>query len=165
MSEPFLAEIKIVSFNFAPKGWALCNGQFLPIGQNQALFALLGTIYGGNGQTTFALPDLRSRVPIHTSADNLLGEQGGVENHTLLTTQVPAHTHALRGRNAIATSATPQNNVLARAANGYAPAANPTPMGSNMIGAAGGGQAHNNMQPFLVLNFVIALQGIFPSQS
>lgn len=166
MSEPFLGEIKIVSFNFPPRGWAVCNGQVLPINQNQALFALLGTTYGGNGQTTFALPDMRGRVPVHIGPTIAQGQQGGQEAVTLTTSQLPAHGHA-RASTLQATS----NN-----ASGNVPAGQPrrgvaryTDAGSAVVLAgapvAGGSQPHPNMQPSLVLNVVIALQGIFPSRN
>lgn len=165
MAEPYLAEIRIVSFGFAPKGWALCNGQLLPINQNQALFALLGTTYGGNGQVNFALPDLRGRAPIHWGAGVTLGERGGEQAHTLTPAEMPVHTHAMAASTDNATSTSPQNNVLAgarrplyREPDPAASAALPTP-------SVGGSQAHGNMQPFLTLNFVIALQGIFPSHN
>lgn len=166
MSEPFLAEIKICSFNFAPKGWAQCNGQLLPINQNQALFALLGTMYGGNGQTNFALPDLRARTPIHFGSGVQLGEKGGADAVTLTEAALPAHGH-LRATSNQATTSTPVGNVLANAPRRgigvFAEPASPVVM----IGAqsVGGGQAHENRQPSLVLNFVIALIGIFPSQN
>ncbi|TCV89021.1 phage tail protein [Sulfurirhabdus autotrophica] len=165
MSEPFLGEIRVTSFSFAPKGWAMCNGQLLPINQNQALFALLGTQYGGNGQTTFALPDLRGRSPIHTAAGFVQGQTGGEEAHLLTSAEIPAHTHA-QGSAAQATGANPANNVLAakprRGSNVYASTANVALAGQ---GSAGGNQSHGNMQPYLTLNFVIALQGIFPSRN
>lgn len=167
MAEPFLGEIRICSFNFPPKGWALCNGQLLPINQNQALFALLGTTYGGNGQTTFALPDLRARTPVHFGNGVQLGEKAGVDAVTLTVAQLPAHSH-LRATSNQATSTTPVGNVLANAPRrGVAVFAEPGGATAVMIGAqtVGGGQAHDNHQPSLVLNFVIALQGIFPSHS
>jgi microcystin-dependent protein len=165
MAEPFLSEIKIVSFNFPPKGWALCNGQFLPINQNQALFALLGTTYGGNGQTTFALPNLQGRVAMHTGARNL-GEAGGEQAHTLTQAEMPQHTHPLNASDANATTGDPTGAVLARATTPMhrAPTALTT-LHPNTISNVGGGQPHDNMQPYLTLNFVIALVGIFPSQN
>jgi microcystin-dependent protein len=168
MSEPFLSEIKIVSFNFPPKGWALCNGQFLPINQNQALFALLGTTYGGNGQTTFALPNLRGRVPISMGDGRTLGEAGGSTAVTITQQTMPQHLHFLQGVSPDGNVKTPVNNILARSvATPYAqPAAgqlNAFPPDS--VTNVGGSQPHNNMMPYLVLNFIIALQGIFPSQN
>jgi microcystin-dependent protein len=168
MSEPFLSEIKIVSFNFPPKGWALCNGQFLPINQNQALFALLGTTYGGNGQTTFALPNLRGRVPIHFSTSHNLGESAGSTSVTVNIQQTPTHLHALQAVNANATGNTPGNTMLfanSTASQAYQPAANLTPMAASAVSSVGGSQPHNNMMPYLTLNFIIALQGIFPSRN
>lgn len=166
MAEPFLGEIRVTSFGFAPKGWAMCNGQLLPINQNQALFALLGTFYGGDGRTTFALPDLRGRAALHNDAGFQQGQTGGEEAHLLTPAEIPAHTHA-QGSIAQATGANPANSVLAakprRGTNVYVPAANPVQLAGQ--GSAGGNQAHNNMQPYLALNFVIALQGIFPSRN
>ena len=166
MSEPFLSEIKLVSFNFPPKGWALCNGQFLPINQNQALFALLGTTYGGNGQTTFALPNLRGRVPIHMSNGHTLGEAAGSTAVTVTIQQLPTHNHFVQATNNAATSDDPTNNVLGQAgANVYAGFQSAAAMGAQMVTSVGGSQPHNNMMPYLTLNFIIALQGIFPSQN
>lgn len=168
MSEPFLSEIRMMSFSFAPRGWALCNGQPLPINQNQALFALLGTIYGGNGQTTFALPNLQGRVPIHVGSGHHLGEAAGLEAVTLNIQQLPQHTHPVNASSA-ASGGTPlpTNSFLGGANNAYlAPNAGPLiAMNPQTIGLSGGSQAHTNMQPYLTLNFCIALQGIFPSQS
>ena len=162
MTEPFLSEIKIVSFNFAPKGWALCNGQLLPINQNQALFSLLGTTYGGNGQTNFALPNLQGRVPIHFG-NHVLGEMGGEENHTLISSEMPAHTHTFSASNATPNQGTPAGNMWASNSNAYSSASPDSSMNPASIGNVGGSQPHTNLQPFLVLNFIIALQGIFPS--
>jgi len=163
-----MSEIKIVSFNFPPKGWALCNGQFLPINQNQALFALLGTTYGGNGQTTFALPDLRGNVPIHMGGGHTLGEKAGSTSVTVNIQQLPTHLHGLQASGNAAATDTPDNTTLL---GGSAPndlytgpaalaTANPA-----TVSSVGGSQPHNNMMPYLVLNFIIALQGIFPSQN
>jgi microcystin-dependent protein len=163
MAEPFLAEIKIVSFNFPPKGWALCNGQLLPINQNQALFSLLGTTYGGNGQTTFALPNLQSRVPLHFGEGLIQCQAAGEEAHTLIQGEMPQHTHTWQATNGNGTTPVPTNNVLAAFNNGYN--AGGSPVSPPLVGTAGGSQPHNNMQPFLVLNFIIALQGIFPSRN
>ncbi len=165
MAEPFLSEIRLMSFVFAPKGWALCNGQFLPINQNQALFALLGTTYGGNGQTTFALPDLRGKVPIHAGVGHTLGETGGQQAVTLTQQQMPAHTHFANTANVNSNTNVPGGNLLAVAANMYGPVANLTTLVPSTIGNVGGSQAHLNMQPFLTISFCIALQGIFPSQN
>ena len=168
MAEPFLSEIRIMSFVFAPKGWALCNGQLLPINQNQALFALLGTTFGGDGRVNFALPDLRGRTPIHVGSGHTLGEKGGEQAHTLSIAELPTHVHVL---NATTVQATDQTNAatpgrtLAQSnfSFGYAAAANLVAMSPNSVGNVGGSQAHLNMQPFLTLSFCIALQGIFPS--
>ncbi len=167
MSEPFLGEIKIVSFNFPPQGWAMCNGQFLPINQNQALFSLLGTMYGGNGQTTFALPNFRGRVPVHVGAGFIQGEAGGQSAHTITMSEMPQHIHFQNVTNNTGTDANPTNaTVIAKSvAQSYGPAANLTTMNSAIIGNVGGSQAHTNQQPYLVLNFIIALQGIFPSRN
>jgi microcystin-dependent protein len=165
MSEPFLSEIKIVSFNYAPKGWALCNGQFLPINQNQALFALLGTTYGGNGQTTFALPNLRGRVPIHDGNGHTLGEAAGSTSVTLNIQQLPTHPHGVMTSPTNADSPVVTNNFFGGANNAYTTGANLTTLAPSTISNIGGSQPHNNMMPYLVLNFIIALQGIFPSQN
>lgn len=165
MAEPFLGEIRIFSFNFAPRGWALCNGQLLPINQNQALFALLGTQFGGNGQTNFALPDMRARAPIHTG-NYPLGQCGGETTHTLTQAELPVHSHGLRASSDVGRLAAPTGAALARAPfNAYAPptGSNLAPMHTDSLGTAGGSQPHTNMQPSLVLNICIALQGIFPS--
>ena len=163
MAEPFLAEVRVFSFGFAPKGWATCDGQFLPINQNQALFSLLGTQFGGNGQTTFALPDLRGRVPIHVGS-NIIGQGGGEQAHTVSTTEMPTHIHVGSCTGDDATSGVPTNNLLARSTNFiYGGANNLTSLTPSSITSVGGSQAHDNMQPYLTLNFAIALQGIFPS--
>ena len=168
MSEPFLSEIKIVSFNFPPKGWAFANGQLLPINQNQALFALMGTTYGGNGQTNFQLPNLQGKVAIHQGNGFTLGQQGGEQAVTLQTNQMPAHRHNAQANNSL--SGTLQKSPVAGTwAPGSADQIYSSAAGATMNGAAfanaGGSQPHNNMMPYLTLNFVIALQGIFPSQS
>jgi microcystin-dependent protein len=166
MAEPFLSEIRIMSFGFAPKGWALCNGQLLPINQNQALFSLLGTTYGGDGRVNFALPDLRGRVPIHVGSGHSLGERAGEQAHTLSTSELPTHTHVANGSSTPADTNTPDNTTyLGVVSNTYAAAGNLVAMAASEIGNVGGSQAHLNMQPLLVLNFSIALQGIFPSQT
>jgi microcystin-dependent protein len=164
MAEPFLSEIRIFGGTNAPKGWAQCNGQFMPINQNQALFSLLGTTYGGNGQTTFALPNLRGRVPIHVGSGHTLGEAAGSSSVTVNIQQLPTHTHLMQASNAAATQDTPGGNYLAKPSiPGYGPPASLVTMNAANIGAVGGSQAHNNMMPYLVLNFCIALIGIFPS--
>jgi microcystin-dependent protein len=166
MAEPFLAEIRIFSINFAPKGWAMCNGQLLPINQNQALFSLLGTTYGGNGQTTFALPDLRARVPVHLGSGFTLGQSGGEAAHTLTQQELPAHMHMLQASSAAANTPSPAGNVLATTVNAiYGGATNLAPLVAGSVANVGGSQAHENRQPHLALTFCIALQGIFPSQN
>jgi microcystin-dependent protein len=165
MSEPFLSEIRIMSFGFAPKGWAQCNGQLLPINQNQALFSLLGTTYGGDGRVNFALPDLRGRAPIHEGSGHNLGERGGEQAHTLTIAELPTHTHTAQVSPTNANSPIAANGVLAAANNFYNQAANLVSLDPSTITNVGGSQAHLNMQPFLTLTFCIALQGIFPSQN
>jgi len=166
MSDPFIGEIKVISFNFPPKGWAFCNGQVLPINQNQALFSILGTTYGGNGQTTFALPNFQGRMPIHQGQGFNLGQAGGETAHTLTINEMPAHNHPAQGQSAIApnTGITPTSSVWAASGqNPYVPTPN-VGMSPSAIGNAGGSQPHPNEAPYLVLNFIIALQGIFPSR-
>ena len=166
MAEPFLSEIRIMSFQFAPKGWALCNGQLLPINQNQALFSLLGTTFGGDGQVNFALPDLRGRTPMHVGSGHALGEWGGEQAHTLSMAELPTHTHAFNASGNQATANTPASSLGLAASRGsqlYGLPGNLSPMDPRAIGNVGGSQAHLNMQPFQTLNFCIALQGIFPS--
>ncbi|QYG91873.1 phage tail protein [Iamia sp. SCSIO 61187] len=171
MSEPFLGEIKMVGFNFAPRGYALCNGQLLSIAQNSALFALLGTTYGGNGQTTFALPNLQSRVPMHFGqgpglSSRVMGEQAGTENVTLLSTQMPQHNHLVNASTGDSSSKNPSGGVMGGTASPiYATGSPNAQMNPVTIGFAGGNQPHENMPPFLVVNFIIALQGIFPSRN
>ncbi|WP_413174276.1 phage tail protein [Anabaena azotica] len=170
MSEPFIAEIRMFAGNFAPRGWAFCNGQILSISQNTALFALIGTTYGGNGQTTFALPDLRGRTPIHAGqgpglTPRTLGEAGGTEAVTLISSQIPAHNHSLLAVSTAATSGDPGQNLLAQSRGSVYAAGSPSAtMNPAAIGIAGGSQPHNNMQPFLTVNYIIALEGIFPSR-
>jgi microcystin-dependent protein len=154
-----------MSFVFAPKGWALSNGQLLPINQNQALFSLLGTTFGGDGRVNFALPDLRARVPIHVGSGHTLGERGGEVAHTLSIAEVPAHTHQVQASASVGDAVNPTNAVLAAASNVYRPADNLTALQPAAVTATGGSQAHLNTQPFLTLSFCIALQGIFPSPS
>ncbi len=167
MSEPFLAEIRIVGFNFAPRGWALCDGQILPISQNQSLFSLLGTTYGGDGRTSFGLPDLRGRTPIHVGDGHQQGQKSGEENHSLTVAEIPQHDHTAQGSSDQATSPVPTNNVLADSAPNeiFHTPTNLLSLHSGTTANAGGGQGHNNMQPYLVLNFVIALRGLFPSRN
>jgi len=168
MAEPFLSEIRIMSFGFPPRGWALCNGQLLPINQNQGLFSLLGTTYGGDGRVNFGLPNLQGRTPIHMGGSHTLGERGGEQGHTLSISEIPTHTHVANATTADGNSASPTTtSMLAKSTvqSLYASASNLQAMAPNAIGNVGGSQAHLNMQPFLVLNFSIALQGIFPSQT
>jgi len=168
MAEPFMAEIRMVSFNFAPKGWALCNGQLLPINQNQALFSLLGTTYGGDGRVNFGLPDLRGRTPIHQGNGFTEGERGGEQAHTLSQTEMPTHLHDL---NAVNTNTNNINNPSGAFLATSAPAeiyssvgnSNLVTMSPTSLSSVGSSQAHSNMQPYLVIGFCIALQGIFPS--
>ena len=165
MAEPFLSEIRIMSFNFAPKGWALCNGQLLPINENQALFSLLGTTFGGDGRVNFALPNLQGRAPIHVGSGHTLGELGGEQAHTLSIAELPTHTHVLNASAVDADNDTPDPAlVLGKAAlDVYRAPTNLTVMEPTIVANVGGSQAHLNMQPFLTLTFCIALQGIFPS--
>ena len=165
MSEPFLAEIRMVGFNFAPRGWAFCDGQILPINQNQSLYSLLGTTYGGDGRTTFALPDLRGRVPIHTSNNHMLGQRSGEETHTLNTNEMPQHNHNAEGSSAAATDNTSAGKVLAQSSQIYHAPTNLAAMRTGTVANTGGSQAHNNMQPYLAVYFCIALQGLFPSRN
>ena len=166
MPEPFLSEIRIFAFNFPPKGWAFCNGQLLPINQNQALFALLGTTYGGDGATTFGLPDLRGRAPIHFGSSFNLGQRGGEEAHTITMSEMAAHTHQVRASGNGPTVTPPANNFWSTGT-GFTPygTTGDVAMSPTCITNTGGSQAHENRSPYLVLNFCIALQGIFPSQN
>jgi microcystin-dependent protein len=165
VATPYLSEIRIMAFNFAPKGWALCNGQLLPINQNQALFSLLGTTYGGDGRTTFGLPNLQGRVPVHRGSGFVQGQASGEQTHTLVVGEEPVHTHTALGTVTAGDAPIPTGNYLGAADNMYAPLANPTTLPPSTIGNAGGSQPHENMQPYLVLSFCIALQGVFPTQN
>ena len=163
MAEPFMGEVRIMSFNFPPKGWALCNGQLLPINQNQALFSLLGTVYGGDGRVNFALPNLQGRTPIHVGSGHTLGGLGGEQAHTLSIAELPTHTHVMNGSSTAAETNVPTGAYLGTVANAYNPPANLQALSPDSVTTVGGSQAHANMQPYLTLTFCIALQGIFPS--
>ena len=171
MSEPFLAEITIVAFNFAPRGWAFCDGQILPINQNQSLYSLLGTTYGGDGRTSFALPDLRGRTPIHVGqagggTNHVLGSKDGEEAHVIAESEMPNHDHQAQASSSEGDSLIPTGNILARRLS--EPYRSPTNLGDMETGTienVGAGQAHDNMQPYLALHFCIALQGVFPSRN
>src|SRR5215469_4301960 len=165
MAEPFLSEIRIMSFGFPPKGWALCDGQLLPINQNQALFSLLGTTYGGDGRVNFGLPDLQGRTPIHMGSGHTLGERGGEQAHTLSISEIPTHVHVANATQTAGNSPIPASNYLGSADNAYISQQTLTSLTPGTVGAVGGSQAHLNMQPFLTVSFCIALQGIFPSQT
>lgn len=172
MSQPFIGEVRLFAGNFPPQGWAFCDGSLIPIFEYDALFALIGTTYGGDGQNTFAVPDLRGRVPVHQGtggglSSRTIGETGGTETVTLTAAQMPAHTHALRGSSAAATGSAPGGAVLAAtgAVNSYSSNAVPTQaMAAGALAAQGGGQPHENMAPFLTVSYIIALFGIFPQQ-
>jgi microcystin-dependent protein len=171
MADPFIGEIKLIGFNFAPHGWAFCSGQILPINQNQALFALLGTTYGGNGQTTFALPDLRGRVALHTGqgpglSSYNLGQQAGSEGVTLTVNEIPAHTHVAAAGTGVGDQNDPSNNIaVAPMAVGNVFGASHETTSSTLVGTTGSGQPHNNVMPSIGLNYIIALLGIFPSRN
>jgi len=163
MAEPFLSEIRIMSFVFAPKGWALCNGQLLPINQNQALFSMLGTTFGGDGRVNFGLPDLRARTPIHVGSGHTRGERGGEPAHTLSISELPTHAHVVNV-GGVGAGPNPSGALYANANNQvYGPPQSLVSLPPTAVTNTGGSQAHQNMQPFLTLNFCIALQGIFPS--
>jgi microcystin-dependent protein len=171
MSEPFIAEIRIFAGNFAPRGWAFCNGQLLPVSQNTALFSLIGTIYGGDGRTTLALPDLQGRAPMHPGrgpglTSRRIGESGGTELETLAETQMPNHNHAMAASPNPAESPDPTGNALGRSVGGntYGPVTNLLSLADAAASPNGGNQAHNNMQPFLAINYIIALVGLYPSR-
>ncbi len=165
MSEPFLAEVRMVGFNFAPRGWAFCDGQILPINQNGSLYSLLGTTFGGDGRTSFALPDLRGRTPMHFDGNYRMGSRGGYETHTLTVNEIPGHDHALKATSGNATAPVPAGSMLAAYANGYRDGTNLTELHGDTVANEGGGQGHENMQPYLAVNFCIALQGLFPSRN
>jgi microcystin-dependent protein len=165
MAQPYVGEIRMFAGNFPPLGWMFCEGQQLPISEYETLFQLIGTSYGGDGQSTFALPDLRGRVPIHQGSGFVLAETGGVEEVTLTTQQIPAHTHALLATTAVGTTPSPTGNVLAASgsSNVYRPAPAASAMSAQSVGATGGSQPHTNMQPYLCISHIISLFGIFPS--
>jgi microcystin-dependent protein len=167
MAEPFLSEIRIMSFGFPPKGWATCDGQLLPINQNQALFSLLGTTYGGDGRVNFGLPNLQGNTAIHMGGGHTLGERGGEQGHTLSISEIPTHVHSAVGTSSTGTDPVPATEFYGvSASQPYLPPDNNLgALNAATIASVGGSQAHLNMQPFLVLNFSIALQGIFPSQT
>jgi microcystin-dependent protein len=165
VAQPYVGEIRMFAGNFAPAGWMFCDGQLLPIAENETLFQLIGTTYGGDGQSTFALPDLRGRLPLHVGSGFILAETGGVETVTLAAQQIPAHSHGFLGSSSTATDANPANNVVAQAST-FFPYLNATPsaaMAPQSISATGGSQPHDNFQPFLCISFIISLFGIFPS--
>jgi len=166
MSEPFIGQVSMVSFNFAPRGWASCDGQILPINQNQTLYSLLGTTYGGDGRTSFALPDLRGRAPMHMSSGHNQGEKRGTETVALSGNQMPQHTHSVNASSDDANAPTPNGNAFAVPGNPiYGDLTSLVSMNSESVAKAGGGQGHDNMQPYLAVNFIIALQGLFPSRN
>ncbi|MBA9084186.1 microcystin-dependent protein [Fontibacillus solani] len=166
MSEPFLGEIRLFPFGYAPRGWAACDGQILQINTNQALYSLLGTTYGGNGTTTFALPDFRGRTSIHTSPNYPLGQSSGEAAHQLTINEMPAHSHQVHASSSAANAVSPQNNTWASSSNTYTPIASgsPSPLNSGAISITGNSNPHSNMQPYLSLNFCIAIYGIYPSR-
>ena len=169
MAEPFIGEIRLMSFGFAPRGWALCNGQLLPINQNQALFSLLGTTFGGDGRVNFALPDFRGRVPIHVGGGHTVGERAGEPAHTVSIAELPTHIHSANASVNVSSTASPSNTTVvaqSAGANLYgAASSNLVAMSPGVISNVGGSQAHLNMQPFLTISFCVALQGIFPSRT
>ena len=166
MSSPFIGEIRMFGGNFAPQGWAFCNGALMAIDQNDALFQLIGTTYGGDGQTTFALPDLQSRIPLHVGPGFALGQAAGVETVTLITSQIPSHSHVAEGNSSAGTQSSPAGGVWAQSTLGQFSSAPPTVnMAPAALGSSGGSQPHDNMMPFLAVNFILSLFGIFPSQT
>ena len=166
MGQPFLGEVKLISWNFPPKGWAFCNGQLLPISQNPALFSILGTMYGGDGRVSFALPDLRGRTAIHQGAGFDVGQNGGEESHTLITGEMPAHNHIVNASNAQGDKNAVQGNILAQeVGKPYGGPSSLTTLNPATVTNVGGSQPHENRQPYLVVNFIIALQGIFTSRN
>jgi microcystin-dependent protein len=164
VSQPFVGEVRLVGFNFAPVGWSFCNGSIISISENSTLFQLIGTTYGGNGQSTFGLPNLQSRVPVHQGNGYVIGSTGGTEAVTLTLSQCPAHTHSLLASANPANSSTAAGNTVGAGLVVYSTLPPETPMNASMVGSSGGNLPHNNLQPFLALNWVISLFGIFPSQ-
>jgi microcystin-dependent protein len=167
MAQPYVGEIRIFAGNFAPAGWMFCEGQLLPISENETLFQLIGTTYGGDGESTFALPDLRGRVPVHFGNGYTLAETGGAEEVTLTVAQIPAHSHPLVATTSLTTTAPAANNLLAQSttSNVYTRFAPQTALQANSVGLTGGSQPHTNFQPYLCVDFIISLYGIFPSQT
>jgi microcystin-dependent protein len=165
MSNPYIGEIRMFAGNFAPAGWAFCSGQLMPISENDTLFNLIGTTYGGDGQETFALPNLQSRIPVHMGNGYQLAQTGGEESVTLTTQQLPVHSHAVLANTSVGTAATPAGNIVAASgsANVYRPGPAAAPLDGQALLPAGGSQPHDNMQPYLVINFIISLFGIYPS--
>jgi microcystin-dependent protein len=166
MAQPYVGEIRMFAGNFAPAGWMFCEGQLLPISENETLFQLIGTTYGGDGQSTFALPDLRGRIPIHQGNGFILAETGGAEEITLTTNQIPSHTHPMLATNDIPTGNSPQNNITGQAAAKIYRTGSPSvTLNAQMVGITGGSQPHTNFQPYLCVDFIISLFGIFPAPS
>jgi len=166
MSQPFVGEIRMFGGNFAPAGWAFCDGSLIPISENETLFNLIGTTYGGDGQSTFALPDLRSRVPVHQGPGFTIGQSGGAETVTLTTAQIPSHSHVPQGNSGVGSQPNPTGNVWAQSAlNQFSNGTANVAMAPAAIGSAGGSQPHDNMLPFLTVSFILSLFGVFPSQS
>jgi microcystin-dependent protein len=167
MAQPYVGEIRMFGGNFAPAGWMFCEGQLLPISENETLFQLIGTTYGGDGQSTFALPDLRGRIPLHQGDPFILAETGGAEEITLTVQQIPAHSHAVLGTNTVVNDQFPTSNVLGQTGtfDGYQSSPPATPMAPQAVSPVGGSQPHTNFQPYLCVDFIISLFGIFPSQT
>lgn len=167
MAQPYVGEIRMFAGNFAPAGWMFCEGQLLPISENETLFNLIGTTYGGDGQSTFAMPDLRGRIPVHQGNGFILAETGGVEDITITISQIPSHSHVFMGAGSVANDPNPAGNVVGESlvASLYQSAAPNAPMATDSLAAVGGSQPHSNFQPYLCINFIISLFGIFPSQT
>lgn len=167
MAQPYIGEIRLFAGNFAPVGWMFCEGQLVPISENEALFQLIGTTYGGDGEETFSLPDLRGRIPVHMSSNYQIGQSGGVEDVTLTTAQIPVHNHALVSSTSTGSGSTPVGSLLAKSTSKsmYRSGGSPVMLNAASVSPAGGSQPHSNMQPYLCINFIISLFGIFPSQT